>query len=88
VIYADERVDFTAPDFGAAYDGMIALVGVATRAYPSVLQELIARAPDGRALSSAYGDTLFMRWLDFESGRWRPAAGAPDAAGRRYHGAR
>jgi D-amino peptidase len=87
IIYSDERVDFTAPDFGAAYDGMIALIGVATTAYPRVLQDLVSRSPDGRTLSAAYRDSLFMRWLDFESGRWRPAPAAPAAAGR-YHGAR
>src|SRR5688500_10436024 len=87
VSYADERVDFTAPDFGAAYDGMVALIGVATTAYPRVLQELAARSPDGRTLSAAYRDSLFMRWLDFESGRWKPTPPAQPGPGR-YHGAR
>ena len=88
VSYADERVEFIAPDFGSAYDGMIALVGVATTAYPRVLQETLARSPDGRAAMAAYADSLFMRWLDYESGRWKPAPPAGAAAGRRYHGAR
>jgi D-amino peptidase len=88
VSYADERVDFTAPDFGAAYDGMIALVGVATTAYPRVLQETLARSPEGRAAIAAYSDSLFMRWLDFESGRWTPPPPGAGPAGRRYHGAR
>jgi D-amino peptidase len=87
VTYADERVDFTAPDFGAAYDGMVALIGVATTAYPRVLQDLVSRSPNGRALSSAYRDSLFMRWLDFESGRWKPQMATTGASGR-YHGAR
>jgi D-amino peptidase len=88
VNYADERVDFTAPDFGSAYDGMIALVGVATAAYPRVLQETLARAPDGRAALAAYSDSLFMRWMDYESGRWKPTPPPTPSAGRRYHGAR
>jgi D-aminopeptidase len=87
ITYTDERVDFMAPDFGTAYDGMIALVGVATTAYPRILQELASRSADGRALTAAYRDSLFMRWLDFESGRWKPAPGVA-ATGARYHGAR
>lgn len=87
VTYADERVDFTAADFGAAYDGMVALIGVATTAYPRVLQDVVSRSPDGRALSGAYRDSLFMRWLDFESGRWKPRTAPPTPTGR-YHGAR
>jgi len=88
VSYADERVDFSAPDFGAAYDGMTALIGVATTAYPRVLQETLARSPEGRAAMAAYSDSLFMRWMDYESGRWTPAPPTASAAGRRYHGAR
>jgi D-amino peptidase len=88
VNYANERVDFSAPDFGAAYDGMIALVGVATTAYPRVLQDLLSRSSEGRGMSASYTDSLFMRWLDYESGRWRPVPPATAAARRRYHGAR
>jgi D-amino peptidase len=87
IAYGDERVDFTAPDFGAAYDGMIALVRVATTAYPRILQELLARTPEGRAMAATYADTLDQRWVDYESGIWRPAAPAATPP-RRYHGAR
>lgn len=87
VTYTSDRVDFTAPDFGAAYDGMIALVGVATTAYPRILQELASRSAEGRTLAAAYRDSLFMRWLDFESGRWMPQPPTTPPAGR-YHGAR
>jgi D-amino peptidase len=85
--YSDERVDFVAPDFGAAYDGMVALVRVAATAYSQITQEQLARSASGTAMSAAFSDTLWTRWLDYESGSWRPAA-ASGPAPRRYHGAR
>lgn len=83
-----DRVDFTAADFGATYDGLVALTGVATRAYPSVLMEVVRARADGAKTMLDYGDALTMRWLDVESGRWTPPAPAPVPAGRRYFGAR
>jgi hypothetical protein len=67
---------------------MIALVGVATTAYPRLLQELLQRTPEGRAMWATYRDTLNVRWLDYESGTWRPAPPQAAPAGQRYHGAR
>ena len=85
--HADDRVEFEVADFGAAYDGMIALIGVATRAYPQVLMETIGKRPDGQAMRREYSDRLFERWLDYESGRWTPPSPPAPPAGRRYHGA-
>src|SRR3954470_15771356 len=45
--YANETVTFTAPDFGAAYEGVIALVGAARASYAQVLQETVRAHPDG-----------------------------------------
>jgi D-amino peptidase len=85
--YRDETVTFEAPDFQSAYDGVIALIGVARLAYASVLDETIRLRPDGRALLDLNADRLFDRWLDYESGRWTPPAPDPPAP-RKYHGAR
>jgi hypothetical protein len=85
--YQDQTVEFTAADFGAAYDGIVALIGVATRAYPGVLTETIRGRPDGEALLKEYGDRLFARWMDVESGRWTPPSPPTPVAGRKYHGA-
>jgi len=85
--YSENRVDFTAPDFQAAYDGVIALIGVASRAYSQVLVETIRKRPDGPALMLEYNEELFNRWLDYESGRWSPPPPTSAPAGKKYHGA-
>ena len=86
--YADGRVSFEAVNFQAAYDGVIALIRVGTAAYPNVLVETLQGLPDGPHLLSLYEQSLMMRWLDHESGRWAPAERQPPPSGRRYHGAR
>jgi D-amino peptidase len=84
--YADETVRFTAADFQAAYDGLIALVMVARTAYTSVLHETIRAHPDGARILDENRRNLFDRWLDYESGRWQPPP-PPTPQPRRYHGA-
>lgn len=83
----EDRVEFPAADYQAAYDGTVALIRVATAAYPSLLMEMLRTEPGGPALLDRYRDLLFTRWLDVESGRWAPPASTPPAAGRSYHGA-
>lgn len=85
--YADEQVTFEAADYQAAYDGMVALTNVATRAYPAVLTEELRARSIGDTVLHAYDGRLTMRWLDVESGRWSPPAPTA-AAPRKYHGAR
>ena len=86
VAYADQRVSFDAPDFRAAYDGLIELVTVARGGYATVMGE-VARRMAGPGVGAAYSDALFERWLDFESGRWSPPESAPPVP-RTYHGFR
>ena len=85
--YADETVTFTAPDFRAAYDGVIALVGAARASYSQVLVETVRAHPDGKKIMADYSDALFMRWMDYESGRWHPPATAA-RANKTFHGDR
>ncbi|MEZ4584932.1 MAG: M55 family metallopeptidase [Gemmatimonadales bacterium] len=85
--YHDQQVDFTAADFGAAYDGLIALIGVATKSYPRLLTETVRKRADGPATLLQFSDLLFQRWMDVESGRWTPPEPAKPEPGRRYHGA-
>jgi D-amino peptidase len=87
VEHGDDRVEFTAPDFQAAYDGLVGLVTVARSGYQQVLLETIRARPDGEAILAEYSDRLFERWLDSESGRWSPPPAPTPPAGRRYHGA-
>jgi D-amino peptidase len=86
VDYDDQTASFTAPDFAAAYDGLIALVTVARTGYASVLQEALREHPAGSEILEANRLKLFERWLDYESGRWTPPEPTP-AEPRRYHGA-
>jgi D-aminopeptidase len=85
--YSDRTVTFTAPDYRAAYDGVIALVGIATSGYSQVLQETVRKQPDGKKIMAEYGDALFMRWMDYESGRWQPPVATARGA-KAYHGDR
>lgn len=84
---AEDRVEFPAADYQAAYDGVIALIRVARSAYQQVLLETIRSEPGGAGLLARYSDSLFARWLDVESGRWTPPPPAAPAPGRVYHGA-
>jgi D-amino peptidase len=72
ITYANQSVTFTAPDFRAAYDGVIALVNAARASYLQVLRETVGKLPDGPKVMADYSDALFMRWMDYESGRWQP----------------
>lgn len=85
--YANETVTFTAPDFGAAYEGVIALVGAARASYSQVLQETVRAHPEGRKIMADYTDALMMRWMDYESGRWHPPA-VVARANKTFHGDR
>jgi D-aminopeptidase len=81
------QVDFEAPGFLEAYDGLVALMGVARLAYPQVQAEVVRAHRDSAAILRLQRERLMERWLDVESGRWAPPA-APTAAGTRtYYGA-
>jgi D-aminopeptidase len=87
ISYRDQQVQFTAPDFAAAYDGLTALIRVATHSYSRLMTEGLRARPDGNRVLLENSDRLFQRWMDVESGRWQPPAPPAPAAGRRYHGA-
>jgi D-amino peptidase len=87
ITYDNETVTFTAPDFRAAYDGVIGLVTAARPAYLTVLREQVSKLPDGKRVMADYSDALFMRWMDYESGRWRPPT-PPTTASKSNHGDR
>ena len=90
VDYGDDTYTFLAGDMREAYDGLVAVVGLARAGYSSLLQEVVAGRADGGEVFTAYGDALRRRWFDQESGRYeRPDEGAGLAEGlRRFHGYR
>lgn len=88
--YADDTYSFSVTDMREAYDGLVAVVGMAGVGYQSLLQEVVAARPDAGEIMSGFSDALWQRWHDQESGRYeRP--GADEALGetiRRFHGYR
>jgi len=80
-------VSFEAKDFGAAYDGLVSLIGVATLAYPAVQNEVIRDHPDSGSIRRLQRERLMMRWFDVESGRWNPPPPPAPTPGRKYYGA-
>lgn len=90
VDYVDNTVSFVTDDLRETYDGLVAIIGVATRSYPSVLFDLLRARADADAVFDAYNVALTERWLDVESGRWSPdePAESPTSPGRKYHGYR
>lgn len=87
--YEDNSVTFATDDLADAYDGLVAIVGVASRSYSGVLIEQLRARPDGEEILGAYGVALFERWLDVESRRWSaPERTTADTSGLKYHGYR
>jgi D-amino peptidase len=85
--YANETVTFTAPNYRAAYDGVLALVRAARAGYSGVLAENVRKLPEGKQIMANYSDSLFMRWMDYESGRWKPPV-PPPSSNKTFHGDR
>jgi hypothetical protein len=69
-----DEVTFTAPDLGpAAFGRMAALVVVAsTLGRYRFLTERLRATPEGRRLLEETEPGYYQRWLDVESGRWKP----------------
>ncbi len=86
--YQNQTVTFQAADFGEAYDGLIALIGVASVRYSDVTNEVLAGSPGGAELSLLQTNALYSRWLEVESGRWSPEPAPETEVSLRYHGTR
>jgi hypothetical protein len=86
--YDENRVSFETAQLREAYDGFVKLVGVATRAYASVLSEEIRSRKDGAAILEAYSDRLSRRWYDVESKRWTAPPRPAPRPGAKFHGYR
>jgi hypothetical protein len=90
--YQDNTVSFTAPDFEHAYRGIVSLVSVASQsAAISTMREALRQQPNNAELQRAIGEFRVNRWLDYESGRWKPTPPVPaeiQNAGKKFFGDR
>jgi len=87
--YEDNTVTFEANDFLEAYDGIEALISVATTGYVQLLQQTVATQDNSAKIMSEFIEKLFVRWGEVESGRWKPPK-PPETkkSSRKYFGAR
>ncbi len=87
--YEDSTVTFEANEFQEAYDGIAALIGVATTGYTRLLRQTVAAQDNGNKIMNEFIEKLFVRWGDVESGRWKPPK-PPETkkSARKYFGAR
>ncbi len=81
----DNTVTFEAASYKEAYDGITALISVATRGYRSLLFEVLKKQENWKEIYMAYGELLEKRWADVESGRWSPPK-PPERKKRKYYG--
>ncbi|UCC40711.1 MAG: M55 family metallopeptidase [Candidatus Aminicenantes bacterium] len=87
--YEDNTVTFEANNYLEAYDGIEALISVATTGYVQLLQQTVATQDNGAKIMSEFIEKLFVRWGEVESGRWKPPK-RPETkkSSRKYFGAR
>ncbi|MFC2118616.1 M55 family metallopeptidase [Bacteroidota bacterium] len=87
--YQDNIVTFIADDFQIAYDGVTALIGVASRSWVNILHESIRQENNSSKIYNNYSNKLIARWGDVESGRWElPDNLQAGQSNRKYFGAR
>lgn len=90
--YHDNTVTFIAADFEHAYRGILALGNVSGLAGSQSTTTAALRAqPEAAQTMRMIGEFRINRWLDYESGRWKPNPPIPfevQVAGKKYFGDR
>jgi D-amino peptidase len=90
--YKDNTVTFQAADFGHAYRGILTLVNVASQAAAiSTTRDALRQQPNGNQLMQAIGEFRMNRFLDYETGKWKPPVPVPPEiqnAGKKFFGDR
>ncbi len=85
--YQDRTVTFYADEYMEAYNGIEALIGVATQDYMQLLNAAVGAQPNSAEIREHFVESLFRRWADVESGRWdAPTRPARAPGERRYFG--
>lgn len=87
--YEDQTVTFTAKDFREAYDGITALIGVATRGYIRLFNDVIQNQENAEEIRNEISEKIFGVWVEVESGLWKPPSPSQSQeTKRKYFGAR
>ncbi|MBI4421986.1 MAG: M55 family metallopeptidase [Gemmatimonadetes bacterium] len=90
--YKDETVSFSAADYEQAYRGIVALVSVASLGgAQATMGEALRQQPNWAQMQRGISEFRVGRWLDYESGRWKPAEPVPfevRIAGKKFFGDR
>jgi len=89
ITYKDQTVTFNAENFQEAYDGITALVSVATRGYIRLLANVLNSQENADKIGKEYGEKIDSTWVEVESGLWKPPAPpAKKDTKRKYFGYR
>jgi D-amino peptidase len=88
IAYKDQTVTFEAKDYLEAYNGIEALISVATRGYIRLINEALRDVENSEKILTKFREMLNQRWMDVESGRWEPPAPPPKKEGtqKKYFG--
>jgi D-aminopeptidase len=72
--YENQTVTFHAENYQEAYDGIVALIRVATTGYIRILQRVVSSKENGTQIFEEFGEQLDADWVEVESGNWKPPA--------------
>jgi D-amino peptidase len=90
--YSDNTVSFQAADFEHAYRGILSLINVAGQAAAlNTMRDALRQQPNGTQMMQVVSEFRMNRWLDAESGRWKPPVPIPPEiqnAGKKFFGDR
>jgi D-amino peptidase len=70
--YKDQTVTFTANNFQEAYDGITALIGVATRGYNRIMNDVVRNLENFDKIREEMFNNFESVWVEVESGQWKP----------------
>lgn len=70
--YRNQTVTFKAQDFEEAYDGIVALIRIATYGYFQIFQKIVSSKENGPEIFDEFGEQLDADWVEDESGNWKP----------------
>jgi D-amino peptidase len=73
VNFQDDAVTFEASDYEEAWKSIRTLKNVAYSGYDELKWEIVRKRDNHREIRNDWLHNLYIRWLDYESGRWKPS---------------